>query len=497
MANPFPERRKSLALLVVAAILTLGWAAPAAAAGRHAEALPHIQMEGLTAEQHLELQVELSHRLSGELPQAALERAVRIPVTAEEIAAIDRAPRSVSPLKVGLVKNVAPAIAVAGLDRQARAAAGGAFQRTADGGLVWAAVVRSAEAGAIRLRVQDLSLPRNGSLYVYTRNGQAYGPYTGRGPNGTGEFWATAVFGSEAIVQVRLAAPVRPADLRAVSFEIREAGIITRKFAGGLRADVIEPVRPVELVTDAACGNASCIVDATCTNNTQANNGKLAVAKMEWVQGPYIYTCTGGLITDNNPTQGNFFLTANHCLSKNNAAQNVSFYWRFATSSCNSTSCPSNGGWPYVTTGSTVSASNRKGDFTLLRLNANPPAGSVLLGWTSAPVANTNGVNLYRVSNPNFGPQVYSEHRVDTAVGTCTGWPRGQRIYSRDLVGATDGGSSGSPVFNASLQVVGQLTGACGFDVNNVCAGGPGEANATVDGAFAFYYPTIQPIINP
>ena len=127
----------------------------------------------------------------------------------------------------------------------------------------------------------------------------------------------------------------------------------------------------------------------------------------------------------------------------------------------------------------------------------NPPAGSVFLGWTSAPVANTNNAHLYRISNPNFGPQVYSQHDVSTSAGTCSGWPRGERIYSHDITGAIDGGSSGSPVLNASSQVVGQLSGTCGTNPSDACASGPGEANATVDGAFAFYYSTVQPILSP
>jgi hypothetical protein len=44
---------------------------------------------------------------------------------------------------------------------------------------------------------------------------------------------------------------------------------------------------------------------------------------------------------------------------------------------------------------------------------------------------------------------------------------------------------------------VGQLSGTCGGDPSNACASGPGEANATVDGAFAFYFASIKPIINP
>jgi len=64
-------------------------------------------------------------------------------------------------------------------------------------------------------------------------------------------------------------------------------------------------------------------------------------------------------------------------------------------------------------------------------------------------------------------------------------------------VGAIDGGSSGSPLFNAQAQIVGQLSGSCGGDVADVCASGPGEANSTVDGAFADYFPRLQPILSP
>jgi hypothetical protein len=148
---------------------------------------------------------------------------------------------------------------------------------------------------------------------------------------------------------------------------------------------------------NAFCGNAACIIDATC--QAGANSIKDAYAKMEWVQGAFLYTCTTGLLNDSNPSSTNYALTANHCLSKASVARNVSFYWRFRTSSCNG-ACPSNSGWPYKTTGAGIAASNRSGDYTLLTLNTAPPAGSVRLGFTNAAVANTNGVALHRVSNP-------------------------------------------------------------------------------------------------
>lgn len=489
--------RTGLVLLVLGAMVA--WIPPAlAAGGAHDEAPMRVATEGMTAAEHLQRQAELSLSLAGELPAAALGQAIRIGLAPEEIAGVEQGSPRATPLKIGIVKPITPGIDIDGLDRGSatlphRGDSGRAFA-TSDGGHVWAAVIAVEGAGAIRLHVEDLTLPSNGELYFYSKDGQVHGPYKADGPNGTGELWTGTIFGPEAILQVRVSAPSTDAELSSVSFRVKEAGLITPSFAAGFRPPYSVPAAPPP--PGWPCGNANCIVDASCYGGI-ADTLSLAEAKMEWIQGAFIYTCSGGLVSDNNPTQNNFFLTANHCLSKNTNAQNVNFYWRFATSSCNASSCPSNGGWPYQTAGSTVSKSGRKGDFTLLHLNANPPAGSVFLGWTSAPVANSNGTGLFRVSNPNFGPQVYSEHAVDTGAPTCTGWPRGERIYARDTLGAIDGGSSGSPVVNGSAQIVGQLSGTCGFNPSNVCASGPGEDNATVDGAFAYYYSLVQPIINP
>jgi V8-like Glu-specific endopeptidase len=467
-----------LALLVSATALVAG----NSSAGPMVSAPMGVATEGPTAVEILQRQMELNRWLLGELPARTIETALRVRVARAEIAAVEQA-RSV-PMKVGLVRVLEPKIQVQGLGRGSEDPPQGGIRRLDDGGLVWALAVMSADAGAIRLQIQNMALPEGAVLYVYNRGGEAFGPYAGAGPHGSGEFWTTAVFGSEAVLQLRVDGGVPDAVLRKLSFSVTAVGLILSRFAGAFGAAPPPP---------GFCGNPSCIVDASCFNGTPAEPAKNAVAKMEWVQGAFIYTCSGGLIADNDPSQGNYFLTANHCISKNNNARNTTFYFRFATSTCNG-SCPSNNGWPYRNTGSTVKKTGRKGDYTLLQLSSNPPVGSVFLGWTSAPVANSDGLPLYRISNPNFGPQVYSEHEVDTGAPTCSSWPRGERIYSRDTTGAIDGGSSGSPVLNGSSQIVGQLSGTCGFNVNDPC---DPISNATVDGAFAYYFSSVRPFLDP
>jgi len=451
------------------------------------EAQMEVFTGGITYEEYLDRQAALNARLVGEMPPAALQAQVVVQLTPVQINSLTE-PVSTTPLQIGVVAPISPIVQVVGLNRnqttkQARRGNEGVISTTPDGGLVWALKIASPDAGAIRVHLENVSLPPNTELYFYSLDGQAFGPYTAAGPHGTGEFWTESIFGSEGILQLRVPGPTNVRTLRQISLSVTEVGHIGAQFTGNL----------VPVVAASFCGNVACIVDASCYAG--ANATKDAYAKMEWISGPFIYTCTTGLLADNNATQDNFSLTANHCISTSTNAANINFYWRFRTSTCNG-ACPSNSGWPFQTSGSTISATGSggvAGDFTLLHLNSAPPSGSVFMGWTNAPVANTNGAALHRVSNPQFGPQVYSEHSVSTSAPTCSGFPRGSIIYSRDTLGGTDGGSSGSPVVNASNQVVGQLYGSCG--TNNL----PCDSvnNATIDGAFANYWCSVKPFLDP
>jgi len=215
---------------------------------------------------------------------------------------------------------------------------------------------------------------------------------------------------------------------------------------------------------------------------------------MEWVSGAYIYYCTGGLLNDTVSTSTiPYFLTANHCISTQSDASNLECYWQYWTSSCHGACYNSVGAVPR-TIGATLLSTSTTCDYSFMQLSQTPPAGSTLLGWTTTAVANTNGFQLYRISHPAGSPAAYSRHQVDTSSPTCTGWARGNWIYSEDILNATEGGSSGSPVCNVNGQVVGQLSGCCGYNCNNVC---DASNNWTVDGAFANYYSNISTWLDP
>ncbi|RTR39974.1 hypothetical protein EKG38_04290 [Shewanella canadensis] len=238
--------------------------------------------------------------------------------------------------------------------------------------------------------------------------------------------------------------------------------------------------------------NASCVENAECKNIGMPDNirdVRNAFASILFRSGAFYYVCSGGLVADSDSdSEVPYFLTARHCVSKGREANSVETFFQY-TQTCSTEPQDCSTQPDSSTVGSSIVKSGRQGDYSLLRLSDNPPDGSIYLGWNTDPIASTDEAYLYRISHPGGAPQAYSEHWVDTEAPNCSSWPRGNWIYSRDLLGATEGGSSGSPVLNSDAEIVGQLSGGCGFNVNDVC---DDSSNATVDGAFAAYYSDIS-----
>jgi len=420
---------------------------------------------------------------------------VRIPAAdAERIAAPITAGGR---LLVGVALPVDTPIDLGGTARLLQRNAGpefGAMRSTRDGGFVWSGLVSAPGATAVRLHISGFDLPEGAALYVYGANGQAAGPYTGRGPVGDAELYTNSIFGS----QVRLQLVQEGESVRLPSSMVLESvGYIGSRFLKARIPVDGEAPGSSSLATQSFCSyNASCVENAACSNSSAVNAARQAVASILFQSGGGYYICTGGLVADTIGSQTPYFLTANHCISKGNEASSLETFFDYITT-CSNPNCTQ----PYSNTGDTVGATilshSSTSDHSFLQLSSNPVTsdGTVAyLGWNSSPVAFSNGFNLYRISHPSGAPQAYSEHSVDSNAGTCRTLPRGDFIYSHDNFGATEGGSSGSPVVDSTGKIVGQLYGACGTNVNDTC---DAASNSTVDGAFAVTYPSVAQWLDP
>ena len=459
--------------IVLSASLSVFFVASLYATGKPVRTSSEPAIGGLMPEEYLDQQLLLHEWLMTELPDGALEVPIRVPMTGQDRRAIANDTRPLPrPRRVGIVKRVGRTVKVWRGGPVAKTPARlteGIIRGTDDGGFVWALALESENASALRVHLSKVLLPDSADVYFFSLDGQAHGPY-----RGSDDFWTNSLMGTQGILLVRQFGPPA-AGTRAMSISVSSVANMSEQFIVTAQATL--------------CGkNHPCIENAEAHSGTPVDDLKAATAYMEWIQGAWVYSCSGGLIADSeSQNQIPYFLTANHCIKSNAAARNLELYWNYTTSngSCDGPAAP-------MTMGAKVKATGVQGDFTLLELNDPPPDGSMFMGINSKPIANTNGVSLHRVHHPKGAPQSYTTHVINKDFGACAGLPIGQFIYSVDTLGSTEGGSSGSLVTNSEGEVVGQLYGGCGTNFDECLS----TDWRTVDGALSFYFDKVAPFLS-
>ncbi len=417
----------------------------------------------------------------GRLPETSATSVELTGTDQEKIARDNENAPADKPLKIGAIKPANVKIDLQSLDVGAMTNQTYSYQSglvREEGGRVALAVRLDAlNAAGERLFFDEVNLPKNARIYITNEANEVFGPYSGDHPS----FWTQTITGEHIYVHV----DVTDADSDSSSFRV--ASVLL--FDGS---------------SQAFCAvNAPCVEDGSCHRPAewpQMDNVRKAIAHINFIEDDAAYICSGGLLADTDPTTAiPYFLTADHCVNSPEVAATVETWFNYMTPSCNG-GCPAIQPGTSSTVGAALLHHSAVDDHSLLVLDQAPPAGAWFLGWSSTPVATVDGTPLFRLSHPQGSPQAFSAQRVDTSFNPADDYcetksmPRGRFIFSRNLMGATEGGSSGAPVLTGNGQVVGQLFGICGYNTSDVC---DFTSNTTVDGAFANYYNDVAKWLNP
>lgn len=338
--------------------------------------------------------------------------------------------------RIGVVRTLAPVTSPTALLGHPKT------ELDADGRLVWRMQVESPGAHALRLRLRECDLPAGAELVVYDayEPDEAYGPIVAR--DGQVAVWTPSVFSDRVLLEVR--APLGVGELSvtvdAVAHTYRDLG----ELMGLLPTD--DPTS-----TTRAFKNLSCMNEIASDADWEADIGR-AVAAFGLVTDSEQVFCTGSLLNDlDETTLIPWFLTANHCLSSARDARDIEVFWDFRTRRVG-------GNVPRLrdlprTVGAELAATHRSTDLTLLRLTGTVPADRFYAGWTfDRP---TRGESVVGVHHPEGSHMRISYGRYEGVDPTDSGL---HEVSWDD--GVTAPGSSGSPLYNASKQVIGQL--CCG-----------------------------------
>ncbi len=354
---------------------------------------------------------------------------------------------------------------------------GGLLSDSEPGSLTWGTHVRIAGAYRIRLHLTDVHLPAGTRLAVSTPGGEP--EWFGLDLlSPRGDLWTPSTRGEA--VELEIQVPAAALRGNPAGFDLREAMEIV----------ALDP-RTSMLKDD-----TSCIVDATCKDNSDLQNidsYRHAVAQLIFSEGRSSFLCTGSLLNDQAHDSTPYLLTANHCISDQTTASTVQAFFDYDTTTCDGTApferrMPHANGATLLAHGSTASGSS---DFSFLQLSSLP-GGRYFLGWNADARALQNGTPLFRLSHPapeGFPRALsYTQYTNDPTFEPCDGITPPQFVYTHVVNGATAGGSSGSALLLGNGQVVGQLGGACGPAPDEIC----NPDNDDFDGAFAVTYPKVQ-----
>ncbi|MBK8227313.1 MAG: trypsin-like peptidase domain-containing protein [Flavobacteriales bacterium] len=321
----------------------------------------------------------------------------------------------------------------------------GSWTELPGGDRIWRLRVESPGALATELFFESVNLPAGSQLHMLAADGSTwFGGYTSAHVR-DGLLSTDRIMGDACVIEYHEPASVRGEgsfDLRSMAHAYRMEGLLS----------------------------GECQVDVACPEGSTWQDQVRSVMRIRVVDPAGVGFCTGVLMNNSAQDCKNYVLTANHCTMDSNTSNFSSFQfrWNYQQPSCDGSGVVSG----FNVVGCTRRAdSNDNGgdngsDFTLVELNSAIPASvnPYYAGWDATNTAPAGGVCIH---HPDGDYKKISSF-TSTAVSTTWGGPSGTHwrvtwAATASGHGVTEGGSSGSPIFNSAKRVVGTLTGGSSF----------------------------------
>jgi lysyl endopeptidase len=309
----------------------------------------------------------------------------------------------------------------------------GIWHQMSNGDRVWRLSIQCPEAYSINFEFHEYLVPEGAEVFVYNELGDVLGSFNAESNPGQTVLGVTQLAGELITVEY-----VEPLAVRG---------------QGRLRiGQVTHAYRDIMGLTKGLGDSGSCNNNVICAVGDDWRAQIRSVA-MITVGGSGI--CTGTLINNCDEDGTPYFLTANHCLGGNNT-----WVFRF---NWNSPTCIINNNGPtnQTVSGSTLKVNSSTTDVALLQLNTTPPAGYNVFysGWDRSTAIPTSAVGIHHPSGDvkkiSFDNNALT---TSTYLGNANSGTNFWRVGNWED-GTTEGGSSGSALFNPQGLVIGQLYG--------------------------------------
>jgi type IX secretion system substrate protein/PKD domain-containing protein/trypsin len=316
------------------------------------------------------------------------------------------------------------------------------------GGRLYQLRIEAKGAKALSFAYDNFYLPEGLRFFIYSEDKQqVIGAFTHKNNRENGGFTTEAVKG--------------------------EACILELFYPEGTNEDFVVQIEEVAYMfksIDGTNGSDFCEVNVNCPEGDAWKSQRNGVAKIVLKSGAGSYLCSGSLVNNTALDNRPYFLTADHC-GKEASLEDYSkwvFYFNYQ-----SEGCPDPGTVPASNTISGAELISRAiveesdgSDFKLLELMEVVPDsyGPYYNGWSRKNTAASSGVGIHHPQGDIKKISTFTSKLGSTPYASNNEDPNEKYwkvLWSETETnfGVTEGGSSGSPIFNQDGLIVGALTG--------------------------------------
>ncbi|MCX6243585.1 MAG: T9SS type A sorting domain-containing protein [Bacteroidetes bacterium] len=328
----------------------------------------------------------------------------------------------------------------------------GTWEQLPEGGRVWRVEVDAPGALATAAYFDIFRIPEGGKLFLYNENKtQVIGAYTEANNSPGGQFATELIAGEKLILEYDQPAgsDVLPSiHLYAIDYAYRGVGFL---YPYGSSAETA----------------GTCEVNVNCPEGDNWQFEKKGVCRLKIKKASGTYWCSGSLLNNARRDHTPYVLTADHCLQGATVSDLLEwiFYFEFEAPGC-----PNPGTLPgYKSiTGATMKAhggdaGDTGSDFCLILLNENIPGTFDVFfnGWSRKDTTSPSGVGIHHPGGDIKKISTYDQPLI-TSNYVSNPNPCHWKVTWIQTVsghGVTEGGSSGSPIFDSKGRIVGTLTG--------------------------------------
>jgi len=333
---------------------------------------------------------------------------------------------------------------------------------------VWRLYLQVPDAPATSLYYENFYIPEGAVLYVYNaEKTHLIGSFGAHNNNESKLFATEIIYTSDCVIEY-----YEPAN-------VKQRGTFTITGVANVY-NAPEPPSYIKLQNPKCCGfgtSGACNVNVNCPEGAAWTNQRNSVARILIKNGASQGYCSGALINNVAQDCKNYFLTANHCGAAVSAADKNQwvFYFNYQSAGCtNGASEPGSN----TMTGCTMRSSASNGansnvvgsDFLLVEFNNTIPAAYNVYyaGFDASGTGSSSGVGIHHPAGDIKKVSTYSaaltSRRYYNQLPDNSHW-QANWVATVTNHSITEGGSSGSPLFNSAGRIVGKLSGgpsSCG-----------------------------------